>query len=139
MDRNSLSQQAAQLQRSILKREQRRVADKAQRHEAAEAAGEYNGSYDTPASKRQATGGLSQVQKLSEISAQLSRPVEVFRCDLCQVRTGGAVVGQAGKDTASKTTRTQEAVIMHCVRVWERQRPTGVRVHWLGFSPNRAR
>lgn len=84
MDRNSLSQQAAQLQRSILKREQRRVADKAQRHEAAEAAGEYNGSYDTPASKRQATGGLSQVQKLSEISAQLSRPVEVFRCDLCQ-------------------------------------------------------
>ncbi len=81
MDRNSLSQQAAQLQRSILKREQRRVADKAQRHvrrqcnnichlswagvmfatgnlswvvcrtvhdtqEAAEAAGEYNSSYD---------------------------------------------------------------------------------------------
>ncbi|GFR43798.1 hypothetical protein Agub_g4847, partial [Astrephomene gubernaculifera] len=90
MDRkqNSLSAQAAQLQRSIQSREQRRIAEKAQRHEAAEASGEY-GSYDGPPAKRPNPGSGnaagSAVARLSEISAALaSRPAETFRCDLCQ-------------------------------------------------------
>ncbi|GLI66153.1 hypothetical protein VaNZ11_009834 [Volvox africanus] len=82
----SLSAQAAQLQRSIQSREQRRIAEKAQRYEAAEAAGEY-GAYEGPPVKRAALGGgaghSAALVKLSEISALVNRPAEVFRCELC--------------------------------------------------------
>ncbi|GIL62819.1 hypothetical protein Vafri_16971 [Volvox africanus] len=83
----SLSAQAAQLQRSIQSREQRRIAEKAQRYEAAEAAGEY-GAYEGPPAKRAALGGggaghSAALVKLSEISALVNRPAEVFRCELC--------------------------------------------------------
>ncbi|KAG2439896.1 hypothetical protein HYH02_010526 [Chlamydomonas schloesseri] len=85
MDRKhvSLGAQAAQLQRSIQNREQRRNAEKHQRHEALEAAGEYS-VYDAPGAKRQATGG-GAVARLSELTALASQaPAEVFRCELCQ-------------------------------------------------------
>lgn len=76
---------ASQLKRSLENRTARRQADKFARQEHADV---YEGSH----ASRQgaAVPGASTVASLAAISALSSEPQEVIRCELCQVRGGGA-------------------------------------------------